>query len=88
MPAGSPAKGAAIRQHGLPDSHARRIARAVAILRADPAQPVSIERLTAAGGMGRSAFHLHFRAITSLSPLQFQKHLRLMEAHRLIRSQG
>ncbi|WCM89944.1 AraC family transcriptional regulator [Acidovorax sp. NCPPB 3576] len=81
-------QGAAIRHLGLPDSHARRIARAVAILRAEPAQPVPIERLAAAAGMSRSAFHLHFRAITSLSPLQFQKALRLMEARRLILSQG
>ncbi|GKT23049.1 AraC family transcriptional regulator [Acidovorax sp. SUPP3334] len=81
-------QGAAGRHLGLPDSHARRIARAVALLRAEPAQPVPIERLAAAAGMSRSAFHLHFRAITSLSPLQFQKALRLMEARRLILSQG
>ncbi|WOI47035.1 AraC family transcriptional regulator [Acidovorax sp. BLS4] len=81
-------QGAAIRHLGLPDSHARRIARAVAILRAEPARPVRIEQLAAAAGMGRSAFHRHFRAITSLSPLQFQKALRLMEARRLILSQG
>ncbi|GAA0765718.1 AraC family transcriptional regulator [Ideonella azotifigens] len=81
-------QGPAIRCLGLPDSHVRRIARAVAILRADHAQPVQIERLAAAAGMSRSAFHQHFRAITSLSPLQFQKHLRLIEARRLILSKG
>lgn len=81
-------QGHAIRDLGLPDSHARRIARAVAILRADHTKPVTIERLAAAAGMSRSAFHLHFRAITSLSPLQFQKQLRLMEARRLILSKG
>lgn len=81
-------QGAAIRNMGLPDSHARRIARAVAILRAEPARPVRIEQLAAVAGMGRSAFHQHFRATTSLSPLQFQKALRLMEARRLILSQG
>lgn len=81
-------QGSAVRNLGLPDSHARRIARAVALLRADHARPAQIERLAAAAGMSRSAFHLHFRAITSLSPLQFQKHLRLMEARRLILSTG
>lgn len=81
-------QGSAVRKLGLPDSHARRIARAVALLRADHARPAQIERLAAAAGMSRSAFHLHFRAITSLSPLQFQKHLRLMEARRLILSKG
>ncbi|WIW47141.2 AraC family transcriptional regulator [Bradyrhizobium sp. 62B] len=77
-------QGAAIRNLGLSDSHAQRIARAVAMLRADHARPVQVERLAAAAGMSRSAFHQHFRAITSLSPLQFQKHLRLIEARRLI----
>ncbi|MEC4720101.1 AraC family transcriptional regulator [Noviherbaspirillum sp. CPCC 100848] len=81
-------QGHAVRNLGLPDSHVRRIARAVAILRADYAQPVHIERLAAAAGMSRAAFHQHFRAITSLSPLQFQKQLRLIEARRLILSKG
>lgn len=77
-----------IRNLGLPNSHVRRISRAVAILRADHTQPVQIERLAAAAGMSRAAFHQHFRAITSLSPLQFQKQLRLIEARRLILSKG
>ncbi|AMM24507.1 AraC family transcriptional regulator [Variovorax sp. PAMC 28711] len=81
-------QGAAIRNLGLPDSHARRIARAVALLRADCCQPLPIERLAAAAGMSRSAFHQHFRAITSMSPLQFQKSLRLIEARRLVLSEG
>lgn len=81
-------QGHAVRNLGLPDSHVRRIARAVAILRANYAQPVRIEHLAAAAGMSRAAFHQHFRAITSLSPLQFQKQLRLIEARRLILSKG
>jgi AraC-like DNA-binding protein len=81
-------QGLAVRQLGSPDSHARRVARAVAILRADYANPVPIERLAAAAGMSRSGFHHHFRAITSLTPLQFQKQLRLIEARRLIESCG
>jgi len=81
-------QGRAVRHLGSPDSHARRIARAVAILRANYAKPVQIERLAEAAGMSRSGFHQHFRAITSLTPLQFQKHLRLIEARRLIVSSG
>lgn len=81
-------QGPAVRSLGLPDSHTRRIARAVALLRADHSRPAQIERLAEAAGMSRSAFHQHFRAVTSLSPLQFQKHLRLMEARRLILSKG
>lgn len=38
--------------------------------------------------MSPSSFHQHFRAVTSLSPLQFQKHLRLLEARRLMMSDG
>lgn len=81
-------QGLAIRQLGSPDSHARRVARAVAILRANFAKPVHVEQLAAAAGMSRSGFHQHFRAITSLTPLQFQKQLRLIEARRLIVSSG
>ena len=77
-------EGTTIRNLGLPDSHARRIARAVAILRADHAQSVQVEQLAAAAGMSRSAFHQHFRALTLRSPRQFQKELRLIEARRLI----
>ena len=81
-------QGKAIRSLGLPSSHTQRIARAVAILRAEYARPLPIERLAASAGMSRSAFHQHFRAVTSLSPLQFQKHLRLIEARRVLLSRG
>ncbi|HET6765580.1 MAG TPA: AraC family transcriptional regulator [Longimicrobiaceae bacterium] len=80
--------GAAIRRLALPDGHAQRIARAVALLRSDFARPVSVERLAATAGMSPSSFHQHFKAVTSLSPLRFQKQLRLMEARRLMLSEG
>lgn len=78
----------AIRHLGWPDGQVQRIARAVAILRADYAQPLPVERLADAAGMSPSSFHQHFRAVTSLSPLQFQKHLRLVEGRRLMLSEG
>jgi len=81
-------QGPSIRQLGSPDSHAGRVARAVAILRSNYAKPVQIEQLVAASGMSRSSFHQHFRTITSLTPLQFQKQLRLIEARRLIITSG
>ncbi|KAF0806072.1 AraC family transcriptional regulator [Alcanivorax xiamenensis] len=81
-------QGRAIRRLGLPDSQVRRIARAVAILRREYTRPLPVERLAAAAGMSRSAFHKHFRTVTSLSPLQFQKQLRLIEARRLMLSKG
>lgn len=79
--------GAAIRRLGWPDGHAGRIGRAIAILRRDYAQPLPVETLAAAAGMSASSFHHHFREATSLSPLQFQKQLRLIEARRLMVSE-
>ncbi|MER2251774.1 AraC family transcriptional regulator [Methylorubrum podarium] len=80
--------GAAIRRLGWPDGHVERITRAVALLRAEFAGHLPVERLAAASGMSPSSFHQHFRAVTSLSPLQFQKHLRLIEARRLLVTEG
>ena len=80
--------GGAIRALGLNDSHAQRVGRAVAILRSGYAEPVRIEALADAAGMSLSAFHVHFRAITSLTPLQFQKQLRLIEARRRMLAEG
>ena len=80
--------GAAIRRLGWPEGHARRIARAVAVLRTDFAKPLRVERLAAEAGMSPSSFHKHFRAVTTLSPLQFQKQLRLIEARRLMLAEG
>jgi len=80
--------GGAIRTLGVTDSHAQRIARAVAILRERYFEPVRIEALAEAAGMSLSAFHAHFRTITSLTPLQFQKQLRLIEARRRMLADG
>ena len=80
--------GTAIRRLGWPDDHAERIGRAVALLRVDFAKPIRVERLAAEANMSASTFHQHFRAVTSLSPLQFQKHLRLIEAKRLMLADG
>jgi len=80
--------GAAIRRLGWPDGAEQRVARAVALLRADFARPLPVERLAAVAGMSASSFHQHFRAVTSLSPLQFQKQLRLIESRRLMLWEG
>ena len=58
------------------------------VLRADYAQTIPVERLAAEAGMSPSSFHQHFRARTSLSPRQFQKQLRLIEARRLMMGDG
>lgn len=80
--------GATIRQLGWPEGHVQRVARAVAILRADFARAIPVEHLADVAGMSPSSFHKHFRSVTSLSPLQFQKQLRLIEAKRLMLSDG
>lgn len=76
--------GSVIRRLGWPDGHLGRVARAVAVLRAEFARPLPVEHLAEISGMSPSTFHHHFRAATSLSPLQFQKQLRLIEARRLM----
>jgi AraC-like DNA-binding protein len=80
--------GNAIRRLGWPDSHAQRIGRAVAVMRAEFARTLPVESLAAVAGMSPSSFHQHFRTVTSLTPLQFQKQLRLIEARRLMQAQG
>ncbi len=80
--------GSAIRRLGVPDGMARRVARAVGVLRSQFTQAISVEQLAAVAGMSPSAFHQHFRAVTSLSPIQFQKQLRLIEARRLMIAEG
>ncbi|MFU2071887.1 AraC family transcriptional regulator N-terminal domain-containing protein [Bordetella hinzii] len=80
--------GPVIRRLGWPGSQAQRVARAIALLRAEFAQPLPMRRLAEAAGMSASSFYQHFREATSLSPLQFQKQLRLIEARRLMTADG
>lgn len=78
-------QGATIRQIGLADSHLSQIAKAIRRIRADYAQPLRVEDLARLTGMSVTSFHRHFRACTAMSPLQFQKRIRLQEARtRLI----
>jgi AraC-like DNA-binding protein len=65
-----------------------RIAEAIERIRKDFDQPLRIEELAREFGMSVSSFHHHFRALTAMSPLQFQKQLRLQEARRLMLSEG
>lgn len=62
----------------------RRIARAVAYLKDHFTEPLRIEHLAAHVGMSASSFHEHFKAVTSMTPLQYQKQLRLHEARRAL----
>lgn len=80
--------GKSMRALGNMDSHARRIARAVEIIRTKYDQPLRVKKLADAAGMSLSVFHTHFRNITTLTPLQFQKQLRLVEARRRMLAEG
>jgi AraC-like DNA-binding protein len=64
--------------------HTHRIAEAIERLRKDFDQPLRIEDLARELGMSVSGFHHHFKEVTAMSPLQFQKQLRLQEARRLM----
>lgn len=64
------------------------IARAVQRICKDFDQPLRIEQLAQELGMSISGFHYHFKAVTAMSPLQFQKQLRLQEARRLMLSEN
>jgi AraC-like DNA-binding protein len=64
------------------------IARAVERLRQDFDRPLRIEQIAQELGMSVSGFHHHFKAVTAMSPLQFQKQLRLQEARRLMLGEG
>ena len=79
----SPA-GPAIAQIGITDSNAQKIAKTISWLKENYATAVRIEDLAAIAGMSPSSFYSHFKSITSMSPLQFQKTLRLQEARNLM----
>jgi AraC-like DNA-binding protein len=66
------------------NGHAHHIARAIEQFHREFAQPLRIEHVAQQVGMSVSSFHHHFRAVTAMSPLQFQKRLRLQEARRLM----
>ncbi|MFG1497610.1 AraC family transcriptional regulator [Saccharospirillum sp. HFRX-1] len=80
--------GAAIRELGAVESHTQRITQAIALLRERFTETLRVETLAQRAGMSVSSFYEHFRAVTSLSPLQFQKQLRLIEARRRMLAEG
>ncbi len=77
-------QGARLRHLVTLNGYTPLIAKAVDRLRQDFSQPLRIEELAHELGMSVSGLHHHFKAVTSMSPLQFQKQLRLQEARRLM----
>lgn len=80
-------QGGRLRHLTIPGGYTPDIARAVERLRHDFDQPLRIEQMARELGMSVSGFHHHFKAVTAMSPLQFQKRLRLQEARRLMLSE-
>jgi AraC-like DNA-binding protein len=76
--------GTRVAQIGEPKSGVHRVAEAVCWIRAHFAQPVTVEEMAASVHMSASSFHERFKAVTTMSPLQYQKVLRLHEARRLM----
>jgi AraC-like DNA-binding protein len=82
------ANGGEVCKLALPNSHTRRIADAIRLLRDNFARPVRVEELAEVARMSVSSFHQHFKTLTSMTPLQYQKQLRLLEARRLMTADG
>jgi len=76
--------GANIAQRAISGSHMQRIAQVIHQIKADLAQPLRIPDLATLAHMSPSSFHAHFKQVTAMSPLQYQKRLRLLEARRLM----
>ncbi len=82
-------QGATVRQIGLADSNLAHLARAIAWINQHYDQTLRIHDLAALAAMSVTSFHRHFRALTSMTPLQFQKQIRLHEARaRLLAQPG
>jgi len=79
--------GVRVAQMGFAESSVHRIAHAISWLRANFSQPMKVEDLAEMVHMSVSSFHEHFKSVTSMSPLHYQKVLRLQEARRLMLSQ-
>ncbi|MCY2952539.1 MAG: AraC family transcriptional regulator [Planctomycetota bacterium] len=82
------AQGGRMRHLATFGGQSHRMVRAVGKLRENFDKPLRIEAVARELGMSVSGFHAHFKAVTAMSPLQFQKHLRLQEARRLMLSEN
>jgi AraC-like DNA-binding protein len=78
--------GVRVAQMGFRESSLQRVAKAISWLRANFSQPMKVEDLAGLVHMSVSSFHEHFKSVTSMSPLHYQKALRLQEARRLMLS--
>jgi AraC-like DNA-binding protein len=77
-------QGATVRHLGLADSSLTYVSRAVSWIRDHHAETIRVQDLARLSGMSVSAFHRNFQAVTAMSPIQFQKQIRLQEARLLL----
>lgn len=77
-------QGPLLRQITTVGNHGYQISRAIDWMKENFSKPVKIEELASKAGLSLSAFHNHFRSMTAMSPLQYQKRMRLNEARRLM----
>lgn len=77
-------QGDLLRRIAVEGGHTNLVVKAIEKLRAEYDQPLRIDDLARASGMSVSGFHHHFKAVTGMSPLQYQKRHRLQEARRLM----
>ena len=80
--------GSLLRQMSAADNHLSQISRAIATIRQSFHERLRIDDIAEAAGMSASSLHAHFKAITRVTPLEYQKHLRLQEARRLMMAEG
>ncbi len=81
-------EGARLRAIATVGDQSQRTAKAIAWIRANYAKPLRVEDLAEISGMGLSTFHHHFRVLTAMSPLQYQKQLRLQAARGRMLTDG
>ncbi|GAA1307097.1 AraC family transcriptional regulator [Pseudonocardia xinjiangensis] len=77
-------QGDVVRQLGVADSSLTHVRRAVRWIRENYTQPFRVEEVAQLSGMSVSAFHRNFQAVTAMSPIQFQKNIRLQAARLLL----
>jgi AraC-type transcriptional regulator N-terminus len=77
-------QGTKLRQIACADSHLSQIRRAIAWIRAHYHEPIRVGHLAELAHMRNAAFHRHFKAATAMSPIQYQKQIRLLEARQLL----
>lgn len=80
--------GPTLRHLAAADSHLNQVSRAIARIRSGFREQLRVHEIASAAGMSESALHEHFKAVTRMTPLEYQKQLRLQEARHLMLAEG